>query len=285
MSETNANPVTRQHPFRRWLHWAFLLWAFFVMSWLANSVRTRGVDERMLRSGGNVSVLNDATHLAFRPDSSVRGTALVFLCGSGIAAEAYAPLLRPLAEQGFPVFVVRLPYRFAPLETHRQAAVDRARGVIAAHPGIRRWVIAGHSLGGALATRLAQRDPESLSAMVLVATTHPKRDDLSGLDMPVTKIYATNDGVAPPARVLATRGLLPRGTKFVAIEGGNHSQFGRYGHQLFDGKATIGRPQQEALTRSALLRALVEVEDPATTDDGAPRPVPGAAGQAPSAAR
>ncbi len=249
----------------------FALWAVFAMSWLANSVRTRGVDERLLRGDGRVSVRSAATHLAFVPDSSARHTALVFLCGSGIAAEAYAPLLRPLAEQGFPVFIVRLPFRFAPLESHRQEALGRARGVIAAHPEVGHWVVAGHSLGAALAARMAQSDPESFSALVLVATTHPKRDDLSHLGIPVTKLYATNDGVAPPARVLATRALLPPGTKFVAIEGGNHSQFGRYGHQLFDGTATIGRERQEALTRAELLHALVAADGTTMPDDHAPR--------------
>ncbi len=95
--------------------------------------------------------------------------------------------------------------------------------------------------------------------MVLVATTHPKVDDLSFLSIPVTKIYASNDGVAPRDRVLANRGLLPPHTKWVEIAGGNHSQFGRYGLQLFDGMASISREEQEALTRSAILRALVEV--------------------------
>jgi hypothetical protein len=92
--------------------------------------------------------------------------------------------------------------------------------------------------------------------MVLVATTHPKEDDLSFLTIPVTKIYASNDGIAPPDRVLANRGLLPPHTKWVEIAGGNHSQFGRYGHQLFDGKATISRGDQEALTRSEILLSL-----------------------------
>jgi pimeloyl-ACP methyl ester carboxylesterase len=189
------------------------------------------------------------------PASSNGPAALVFICGSGIAAEAYAPLLRPLAEEGFPVFVVKLPYRFAPLESHKQAAVGRAHGVIAAHPE----VIAGHSLGGALAARIARVDSGSLSGMVLVATTHPKDDDLSLLRIPVTKIYASNDGVAPPDRVLANRGLLPSHTKWVEIAGGNHSQFGRYGHQLFDGTATISREAQEALTRSAILQVLAGI--------------------------
>jgi hypothetical protein len=36
-----------------------------------------------------VSVLNDATVLAFLPVSSDRRTALIFICGSGIAAPIY----------------------------------------------------------------------------------------------------------------------------------------------------------------------------------------------------
>jgi pimeloyl-ACP methyl ester carboxylesterase len=231
------------------------------MAWLANSVRTRGVDAHTLRSDQDVSVLNDATTLTFMPGSPVGDTALIFICGSGIGAEAYAPLLRPLAEQGFPVFTVQLPYRFAPLESQKQAALGRVRAVIAAHPEVTRWVIGGHSLGGALAARMARVDPGSLSALVLVATTHPKDDDLSFLRIPVTKVYASNDGVAPTDRVLANRRLLPPQTKWVKIAGGNHSQFGRYGHQLFDGRATISRDAQEALTRSAILHVLAGIEE------------------------
>jgi hypothetical protein len=241
--------------FNRWLRVVFVLWAVFAMTWLANSVRTRGVDEDTLKSNQAVSVLNEPTGLTFLPASSGH-TGLIFICGSGIAAEAYAPLLRPVAEKGFAVFVVKLPYRFAPLESHKQVAVDRARAVIAAHPEVRHWVIAGHSLGSALAARMARSGSGTLSAMVLVATTHPKEDDLSFLTIPVTKIYASNDGIAPPDRILANRGLLPPHTKWVEIVGGNHSQFGRYGHQLFDGTATISREEQEALTRSAILLAL-----------------------------
>jgi hypothetical protein len=48
----------------------------------------------------------------------------------------------------------------------------------------------------------------------------------------------------------------------VEISGGNHSQFGRYGHQLFDGTATISREEQEALTRSEILHVLAEVGGP-----------------------
>jgi pimeloyl-ACP methyl ester carboxylesterase len=259
-----TNAPTTQHRkrsgLRRWIRRGFLLWAVISTLWLANSYRTRGVADAMLRSNPAVSVVDGAATLEFLPALSDGRPALIFLCGSGVAAYAYAPLLRPIAEAGYAVFVVKLPYRFAPLEAHKQAAVERGRGVIAAHPEFPQWVVAGHSLGGALACRVTQADPTAISAMVLIGTTHPKLDDLSTLEMPITKVWASKDGVATPVRTRANKELLPLHTKWVGIEGGNHSQFGHYGHQLFDGKPTVAREAQQTVARSALLEALIEAE-------------------------
>jgi hypothetical protein len=241
----------------RWIRAAFLLWAVVSTLWLANSVRTKGVSQSTLRSTPNVSVVETSSTLEFRSALAESKTALIFICGSGVAAQAYAPLLRLIAEKGFGVFVIKLPYRFAPLESHKETAIERVDAVIAAHPAITRWVVSGHSLGAALACRVAQREPSRVAALVLIATTHPKDTDLSGLNMPVTKVYASNDGVAPRDRILANRSLLPASTRWVEIEGGNHAQFGHYGPQLFDGHATITREAQQSQTRDALLQALI----------------------------
>ncbi len=241
---------------RRWILRGFVLWATIFTLWLANSYRTRGVPDGTLRSSPTVSVAEGATVLEFLPTSSDSKPALIFICGSGVSAHAYAPLLRPIAEAGYTGFVVKLPYRFAPLASHKQASVKRVLEILAAHPEISHWVVSGHSLGGALACRVAQSDSRAFSAMVLVGTTHPKQDDLSSLAMPVTKIYASNDGVAPPDRTLSNKRLLPQDTRWVEIKGGNHSQFGYYGHQLFDGRATISRETQQAATRAVLLEML-----------------------------
>jgi hypothetical protein len=258
MIETPVNPKQKSSTTRRWIRRGFVLWAIFASGWLANSVRTQGVDDAALRSSPTITVTDEATTFALSPNSSENRTALIFVCGSGIHAHAYAPLLRPIAEAGHAVFVIKLLYRFAPLESHKQAAVERVRRVMASHPEISRWVISGHSLGGALACRVAQSDAQSLSALVLIGTTHPKQDDLSGLRIPVTKVYATNDRIAPSDRLLANKRLLPEHTSWVAIEGGNHSQFGHYGHQLFNGSATISREVQQSAARSAILKTLSE---------------------------
>lgn len=237
------------------------MWAVVSTAWLLNTFRTQGVPASLLVGDGRVAVQRTPETLSFLPRESPAPAALVFLCGGGVGAEAYAPLLRPLAEAGYAVHIVRLPYRLAPLEGHKRAAVQRVRNVIADNSAIERWVVAGHSLGGALATRLAADPPAELAAVVLIGTSHPKELDLSGSPLAFTKVFAGNDGVATPEMIDATRGLLPAATLWVEIEGGNHSQFGHYGHQLFDGTATLSRQRQQEITRGALLRALQGVAE------------------------
>ena len=76
----------------------------------------------------------------------------------------------------------------------------------------------------------------------------------------MTKIYATNDGLASTGEVEANAQYLPDDTKWVLIEGGNHSQFGYYGSQLGDNAATISREQQQELTSEAILSALRSIQ-------------------------
>jgi hypothetical protein len=252
---TSSNPA-RARSLHRWVRCGFITWAVIALAWLANSVRTRGVPGELLQSSQGVTVVDRPTALEFEPRAPNTKAALIFICGSGIHPHAYAPLLRPIAEAGHRVFIVKLPYRFAPLPAHKDEVVDQTRRLMVAHPAMSHWVVAGHSLGGALAARVAQTERAPHVTFVLIGTTHPKSVDLSTLPAPFTKVYALNDGVAPVERVMANRSLLPRHTKWVAIEGGNHSQFGHYGHQLFDGTPTIDREAQQAITRAALLDAL-----------------------------
>ncbi|MEX2149796.1 MAG: alpha/beta hydrolase [Steroidobacteraceae bacterium] len=216
--------------------------------------------EPTLTSSPAVTVSDDGIVLAFLPAHAQRGTGLIFICGSGVSADVYGVLLRPVADAGYPVFIVNLPYERAPLETHRPVVVERVRRVMAARPDVSRWVVSGHSLGAALAARFAGAGEDPLSGLLLIASTHPRAEDLSQLQIPVTKIYATHDGMAAAGKVLANKAKLPAHTRWVEIEGGNHAQFGRYIEPLADGEASISREQQEALTRSAIIRLLDEVE-------------------------
>src|SRR6187402_438407 len=102
MPATSESPKRKRSTFRRWISRGFIVWAIVSTSWLANSVRTQGVDASLLKSTTTVFVVDQGTCLEFSPAKKQADTGLIFLSGGGIAAEAYAPLLHPIAETGYP---------------------------------------------------------------------------------------------------------------------------------------------------------------------------------------
>jgi pimeloyl-ACP methyl ester carboxylesterase len=106
-------------------------------------------------------------------------------------------------------------------------------------------VLAGHSRGAATAGWLASKHGARLGALAMIGTTHPRDEDLSGLPIPVLRLLAEHDCVAPSADARANAVRLPPGTRWVVIPGGNHAQFGHYGSQINDCSATIARDDQQ----------------------------------------
>ena len=238
----------------------FAVWGTVVLAVLSNQFRTQNVDALYLTSSDEVEVMVDGVSLEFHPKLKT-GTGLLFFCGSGVEADAYAPMLRPISELGYTTIIVKLPGRFAMLPGQKEQVLETAQKLIRSQPGISKWVISGHSLGAALSCKFVQKFPDSSSALGLVGTTHPKEDNLSGLSIPVIKIYGSADGVAPLEKVEANRILLPASTKWIRIEGANHSQFGNYGHQLQDGNPTISREAQQSLVKEEILNLLKQLEE------------------------
>jgi hypothetical protein len=79
------------------------------------------------------------------------------------------------------------------------------------------------------------------------------------LAAPVTKVVGTRDGIARPEDVEANRAKLPAATHWVWVEGGNHSQFGWYGFQPRDRRATVPAAVQRTTMIRAVLDALGQV--------------------------
>lgn len=224
--------------------------------WLYGSFSAKGVDESILQSTGLITVVDTDDAISFTPKEAAHAIGLLFFHGGGVEPLAYAPLIRAVAEKGYRAVIVKLPYRFAPLGSHRNETIRRGRSVIAQSTSVEKWVVAGHSKGGKIAAEFVREDRTSVGALILIATSHPKDFDLSSLAIPVKKISASNDGVAPPPLIQSTKQYLPAGTQWVEIIGGNHSQFGFYGPQLGDGTATIARDEQQRQTLEALLATL-----------------------------
>ena len=239
---------------RRALIAALLLLFAATFVYVSFAFRPAGFGPEVLASDARVSVSNHSDALLFQPLNVHVDAALIFYPGCPIPSEAYAPLARAIAEHGYPVFLMHVALRCATAEDQQQELFAATRAVIAsAH---RRWVLAGHSRGGFLASRLLAHEPRLVDGLVLIGTTHPRDVSLASLAIPVTKIYATRDGVAPEDKARASAPLLPPSTNWIRIEGGNHRQFGFYRYQLWDRTATISREAQQEQTLIAILSVL-----------------------------
>jgi pimeloyl-ACP methyl ester carboxylesterase len=192
--------------------------------------------------------------LVFSPPGRSPEVGLVLYPGARIDPRAYAPAAHALAREGYLVVIAPMPLNLAVF------APDRAADVMAAFSRIDRWAVGGHSLGGAMAARFAYQHPKASQGLLLWAAYPASTDDLSGRTLAVTSIYGTHDGMALGDKTAAAR-LVPGNTHWVAIEGGNHAQFGWYGPQSGDGTATISRQEQQRQIVGATLELLSGLAD------------------------
>lgn len=237
-----------------WVAAGLLFMLYLVLSYFA-----WGVDERALRSGGGIEVAADARSMRFTPADAEGRPGLIFIPGGMVDPRAYAPLLHSIASFGHPVILIKHPHlggRHAMGEDGRRETVARALTALEAAPGKARWIVAGHSLGGALAARVARTNPARMAGLVLLGTTHPRDFSIADYPHPVIKVYGTRDGIAPLAKSKANARNLPPSTHWIAIEGGNHSQFGYYGFQFLDRRASISREEQQRQVAQVLLEML-----------------------------
>lgn len=228
------------------------------VGWSLVAFRPSDEARAAVRSDSTVIVGHEGGVWHFTPShpSTVSAVGLLFFPGSLVNPVAYAPLARAAAAAGVPAYIVELPRRGAFGGARDPALFTRLRTLFASAGAPARWVIAGHSLGGVVTSQVAATGIPGLAGVVLIGTSHPRDVDLSALQIPVTKIVGTRDDLASPAEVEANRHKLPPSTRWVWVEGGNHSQFGWYGFQPMDRFATISRSAQHAIMIDAVLDAL-----------------------------
>jgi hypothetical protein len=200
-------------------------------------------DKSLLRSDGSVSVASGPAGILFAPRRRRKPPESSFIAGS-----AFLP--RPMPTSRIPARrPATRPSSHLCRSTFHVLAPSKATAAAAAAPGVARWVIAGHSQGGAAAASFAlstplPRSPCPVAGLIFFASFPGKGVDLSTKSLPVVTVGATLDALASPAEIAAGRDRLPAGSRYVEIAGGNHAQFGEYGPQSGDGLAEIPGPTQ-----------------------------------------
>jgi pimeloyl-ACP methyl ester carboxylesterase len=230
------------------------------VGWSLLAYRASDLAKQALRDDPRVAVDRGQRLIRFMPSgSSDAEVGLLFFPGALVDPVAYAPLARAAAAAGFPAVIVTLPRRGAFGGAEAPELYGRADSILGDAAPPRGWVVAGHSRGAVVASTLAARRPAGLAGLLLVGTSHPRDVDLSFLEVPVTKVAAGRDGLASRAEVQANAHLLPPSTRWVWIDGGNHSQFAWYGFQPGDRRALLPRGEQQRATIAAMLALLRQV--------------------------
>jgi len=192
--------------------------------------------DRALRSDEKVRVEKTDTGWLF--DGPSESDAFIFYPGAKVEEAAYAPLMRRIAEQDTDVFLVKMPFRIAFF------GVDLADDLMGKY-SYSRWYIGGHSLGGVAACSYAEKHPEQIGGVILLASYPVK----SIKNVPaLVSIYGSEDGVLNMKKMSETEKYAPENYKSYVIEGGNHAQFGNYGEQKGDGNPGISADEQQEQT-------------------------------------
>lgn len=179
------------------------------------------------------------------PRNEDAGTGLIFYVGAQITPDAYIPLLAQIAEEGYACFVPDLTFNMAALEP------EAADEIIAAHPEIKSWILAGHSMGGLTASGYADDHRDTVNGLILVAAYTNR--DMSGAALPVLAVFGDTDGVMNKKLYDKRLAWNPADFEEYVIPGANHAQYGDYGRQPRDNDAAISAEEQRSQTAEIIL--------------------------------
>lgn len=169
--------------------------------------------------------INNMT-IFYPSENNDRHSAILFYPGGKVSAMAYAPLMMALADQGYTMVLFEMPFNLAVFD------INTASQAFDTLEGMEHWYMMGHSLGGAMASSFVKNN-DKIEGLILLGA-YPITD----LSIPVLVLYGEFDEVI-------NRNKLEAVDNRIMIKGGNHANFGNYGQQKGDGKATITPTQQQ----------------------------------------
>lgn len=179
------------------------------------------------------------------PQSGDADTGIIFYVGAQIKPSAYIPLLARIAEQGYACFDPNLNFNMAALEP--SAADD----IISAHPEIKSWILAGHSMGGLTASGYADDHRDTVDGLILIAAYTNR--DMSDAQLPLLAVFGDVDGVMNKSLYEKRKAWNPVDFEEHIISGANHAGFGDYGKQPRDNDAKITAEEQQSQTAEIIL--------------------------------
>ncbi|RXH14683.1 alpha/beta fold hydrolase [Bradyrhizobium guangzhouense] len=215
------------------------------VSWALDSYKAEPIAQAGALNDPGVVISERDGFLVVRPSAAPSAIGLLFYPGLRIEPKAYLSKLAALSSKaGVNIVIGRPRLNIAAF------SIGQADDMRKQLTGIRRWYVAGHSLGGAVACYYASNHLDDLQGVMLLGSYCGS--DISMSRLRVLTIVAGSDGVIPPETIEQHAGELPADAQIVRIPGMVHSQFGNYGPQSGDGRSSIDDSQaREAISEAA----------------------------------
>jgi hypothetical protein len=205
------------------------------LGYCADYYHSLDVDDS-LKTNSTVAVVESDQEIIFDPSHPKAG--IVFYPGAKVEFTAYSPFCRALANAGFYVVLLHMPFNLAFFGS------SLGKNIPSDNPQISSWYLAGHSLGGAMGASFIASDLEEWAGLILFASYSTA--DLSGSGLKTFTFYGSEDQVMNRTNYEKNKVNLPAENVETIISGGNHAGWGNYGAQKGDGVSSISPEEQQA---------------------------------------
>ena len=198
-----------------------------------------------LNSTDDVIVNNNDNYISFIPNDTYNDV-IVFYQGAKVEVEAYAPLLKLLAQNNIACYAIKTTFRLSFFDVDKFSDIYNNEN----NENIDYYVM-GHSLGGVIASISAKKYNSICNGIILLASY--LNSDISDTTLKVLSIYGSNDEILNMDKYEENKKYAPEIFIERRIDGGIHSYFGSYGIQNKDGKPYIEKSFQIEKTKEYIL--------------------------------
>jgi len=206
---------------------------------------------------------NDNVYFVFEPKYKVPTIGLIIHPGGNCDPRAYAPMAQAIAKKGYLVAIIPMQNCVS------LGGWDRTTKVIEDFEWIKKWLLAGHSMGGATICLYAHEYGGIAGLILLAGLGWPDYPIDTSYNIKVLSLYGENDCRCTPAMVNDPEFTvaLPSDTTYVEIAGANHSQFAwldptpQTSYLVGDCPATITRQEQQDVILQYILVFLESFAD------------------------
>lgn len=188
-------------------------------------------DQEALNVLENERVVEYKNYIEFKAESDI---GLIFYPGAKVEAYAYLVLLKSLNDKDINVFLIKMPFNLAVFNINAADAIRKE------YPTIQHWYIAGHSLGGAMASQHLEENADLYDGLIQLAAYPVNQSEEN-----ILILYGSKDKILDLTKIETDLSI--------EIQGGNHAYFGNYGEQAGDGSASISRKKQQEITIDAII--------------------------------